>query len=227
MPLTPEEIARLAAIDSPTVANAIERFGVRPRTAGYADMELRCQFPQRGSMVGYAVTCTADSATEARPAGAGLLGLWEALEAAPKPAVVVIKDIGPHPARGCHMGEIMATLARRLGAVGCISDGGLRDVKEVEALGDFHYFCPGLVVSHGWPVIVDVGVPVVVCGLDIAPGDLLHGDANGVVSIPEGIAGDVAAMCQAVRDDERAVLDFIGQPGFTVAKLREWQKFGH
>jgi 4-hydroxy-4-methyl-2-oxoglutarate aldolase len=224
MTLSPEQIAELAAIDSPTVANAIERFAVRPRTENFADLGLRCQFPHLGSMVGYAVTCTVDSTTEGRPQGAGLLGLWEAIEAAQKPVVLVMKDVGPAPLRGCHMGEIMATVAKTLGAVGCVSDGGLRDVREVEALGGFQYFCPGLVVSHGCAVILDVNVPVTVHGLSVAPGDLLHGDANGVLTIPAGIAGDVAAACEAVRTEERAVLDFVRAPGFTVARLRAWQQ---
>ena len=168
--LTPGQLAVLAAIDSPTVANAIERFRVRRRIDGYADRDLRCAFPQLGTMVGYAVTCTADSTTEGRSDGAGLIGLWAALEAAPKPAVLVIKDVGPDPRKGCHMGEIMATIAKTLGAVGCVSDGGLRDVREVEALGGFQYFCPGFVVSHGRPVILDVNVPVAVHGLSIEPG---------------------------------------------------------
>ena len=120
--LTPGQLAVLAAIDSPTVANAIERFRVRRRIDGYADRDLRCAFPQLGTMVGYAVTCTADSTTEGRSDGAGLIGLWAALEAAPKPAVLVIKDVGPDPRKGCHMGEIMATIAKTLGAVGCVSD---------------------------------------------------------------------------------------------------------
>ena len=164
--LTPGQLAVLAAIDSPTVANAIERFRVRRRIDGYADRDLRCAFPQLGTMVGYAVTCTADSTTEGRSDGAGLIGLWAALEAAPKPAVLVIKDVGPDPRKGCHMGEIMATIAKALGAVGCVSDGGLRDVREVEALGGFQYFCPGFVVSHGQPVILDVDVPVLAATLD-------------------------------------------------------------
>lgn len=53
----------------------------------------------------------------------------------------------------CHAGEIMATSMKRCGAVGLVSDGGLRDVKEVEALGGLHYFGRGLVVSHGRPII--------------------------------------------------------------------------
>ncbi len=221
--LTPDQLAALAAIDSPTVANAIERFLVRRRVDGYADLDLRCAFPDYGSMLGYAVTCTADSTTEGRPDGAGLIGLWAALEAAPKPAVLVIKDVGPVPRKGCHMGEIMATTARALGAVGCVSDAGLRDVKEVAALGDFQYFCPGFVVSHGQPVILEVNVPVEVHGLPIAPGDLLHGDVNGLLVVPADIAGEVAAACDAVRSEERALLDLITAPGFSVEALRQWK----
>ncbi len=212
-------IRALAALDSPTVANAIERFGVRPRTVGYADMHLRCQFPARGSMVGYAVTCTADSTTEGRADGVGLMGLWKAIAAAPKPAVVVMKDVGRVPGRGCHMGEVMATMARRLGAVGCVSDGGLRDVKEVEALGDFQYFCPGLVVSHGQPVILEVGIDVVIHGLRIVPGDILHGDANGLLTVPAAIASLVPDACEAVRNEERALLDYIRDPAFSLEGL--------
>ena len=221
--LTPAQLAALAAIDSPTVANAIERFQVRRRVDGYADRDLRCAFPQLGTMLGYAVTCTADSTTEGRPDGAGLLGLWAALEAAPKPAVLVIQDVGPDPRKGCHMGEIMATTAKALGAVGCVSDGGLRDVREVEALGGFHYFCPGFVVSHGQPVILEVGVPVEVHGLPIVHGDLLHGDVNGLLVVPASIAADVAAACDDVRREERALLDLITAPGFSVDRLRQWK----
>ena len=221
--LTPAQLAALAAIDSPTVANAIERFKVRRRVDGYADRDLRCAFPDYGSMVGYAVTCTADSTTEGRADGAGLLGLWAALEAAPGPTVLVIKDVGPQPRKGCHMGEIMATTAKTLGAVGCVSDGGLRDVKEVAALGGFPYFCPGFVVSHGQPVILEVGVPVEIHGLPIAPGDLLHGDVNGLLVVPEAIAADVPAACEVVRAEERALLDLITAPGFSVEALRQWK----
>lgn len=219
-PHDPALVAALTALDSPTVANAIERFKVRPRTQGYADRELRCQFPSRGSMVGYAVTCTADSTTEGRADGAGLRGLWDAIAASPGPVVVVIKDVGPDPRRGCHMGEVMATIARQLGAIGCVSDGGLRDVKEVEALGDFQYFCPGLVVSHGQPVILDINVPVEIHGLPIAPGDLLHGDANGLLVVPAAIAAEVPAACAEVRAEERALLDFVTAPGFDIEALR-------
>jgi 4-hydroxy-4-methyl-2-oxoglutarate aldolase len=226
--LTAEELDALRQIDSPTISNAIEQLGVRGRLDGFAGWELRCAFPERETMLGYAVTCTADSTTASRCDERGLLRLWEAVEAAPKPAVVVIKDIGPERTRSCHMGEVMATTAKALGAVGCVSDGGLRDVKEVAALGGFQYFCPGFVVSHGNPVICDVNIPVTLDGLAVRTGDLLHGDVNGLVVIPESIAGRVAEQAQRVREAERAILDLVRSPGFTVEKLRKFhERFTH
>jgi 4-hydroxy-4-methyl-2-oxoglutarate aldolase len=226
--LTSDQFEELRHIDSPTLANAIEHFGVRGRVEGFAGWELRCAFPQLGSMAGYAVTCTADSTTASRRDDRGLLRLWEAVEAAPKPAVVVIKDIGPDRSRSCHMGEVMATTAKALGAVGCISDGGLRDVNEVKSLGGFQYFCPGFVVSHGNPVICEVNVPVTLAGLSVEPGDLLHGDVNGVLVIPESIADRVVEQALRVREAEREVLEFLRKPGLTVDALRRFQeRFTH
>jgi regulator of RNase E activity RraA len=226
--LTPEQFDALRQIDSPTVSNAIEHFAVRRRVEGFAGWGLRCAFPELGTMAGYAVTCTADTTTESRRDPRGLLPLWAAVEAAPKPVVIVIKDIGPERRRSCHMGEVMATTAKALGAVGCVSDGGLRDVVEVRALGGFQYFCPGFVVSHGNPIICEVNVPVTLDGLAVQPGDLLHGDVNGVLVVPADIAGRVAEQAERVRAAEREVLDFVKTPGLTVEKLRAFQeRFRH
>ena len=226
--LTPEQLAELQKIDSPTVSNAIERLEVRPRLEGFAGWDLRCAFPELGTMMGYAVTCTADTTTEERTDERGLMRLWAAIEAAPKPAVLVIKDIGPERSRSCHMGEVMATTAKALGAVGCVSDGGLRDVVEVRALGGFQYFCPGFVVSHGNPIICEVNIPVTLEGMAVKPGDLLHGDANGVLVVPDAVADRVAAEAERVRADEREVLEFVRAPGLTVEKLRAFQaRFKH
>lgn len=226
--LSAEQLEALRLIDSPTISNAIETFNVRSLVQGYAGWELRCAFPEIGTMMGYAVTCTGDTTTASRTGDRGLMRLWEALEAAPKPAVIVIKDIGDDRSRSCHMGEVMATTAKALGAVGCVSDGGLRDVTEVRALGGFQYFCPGFVVSHGYPLICDVNLPVTVAGLHLHPGDLLHGDVNGLLTIPPEIAVRVAAEAERIRRAERDVLDFVRQPGLTVERLRAFQeRFRH
>jgi regulator of RNase E activity RraA len=124
------------------------------------------------------------------------------------------------------MGEVMATTAKALGAIGCVSDGGLRDVREVEALGGFQYFCPGFVVSHGLPVILEINVPVQISGLTVNPGDLLHGDVNGLLVVPDSVADRVIDEVQKVREAEKVMLDLARQPGFSVEKLKQRQ-FAH
>ena len=214
--LTAAQLDELRAIDSPTIANAIEHFKVRPRVSGYTGAEIRCLIPGLGSMVGYAVTCRGDSTTEGKDRREHT-ALYQAIFALqPLPAVVVIGDDGD-PGKidlSCHAGEMMATTMKRVGAVGLVTNGGLRDIHEVTALGGFHYYARGLVVAHGQPSIYDVGATVNVAGMEVRPGDLLHGDENGITVIPEAIAGQVAAQALAVREAEQNRLRDILGPDF-------------
>jgi regulator of RNase E activity RraA len=208
-----EQISALCRIDSPTISNAIERFKVRPRVSGYVGYDIRCIFPELPPTVGYAVTCTVDSTTEGRQ-GIGFQRLYELLTNAPKPAIVVMQDVGPDRLHSCHAGEIMSTTMKRLGAVGILTDGGLRDVREVRVLGGFQYFCAGLVVSHGNPICVSVGEDVTISGMRVRMGDLLHGDVNGVVHIPDECAGQVADAAYRVWTEEGETLRRIASPEF-------------
>ncbi len=148
-----DHLEALRAIDSSTIANAIETFGLRPRVAGYVGYDIRCIFPDLAPTVGYAVTCTVDSTTEGRQ-GIGFDDLFSMLARAPKPAIVVMQDVGPDRPHSCHAGEIMATRMKRLGAVAILTDGGLRAVQQIRALGGVQLFCSGLVVAHGNPICV-------------------------------------------------------------------------
>lgn len=218
--LTPDQITALRRIDSPTIANAIETFKVRPRVSGYVGYDIRCIFPDLPPMVGYALTCTVDSTTEGR-VGIGFQELYRLMEDAPKPIVIVMQDVGQDRLHSCHAGEVMSTTMKRLGGVGILTDGGLRDVREVGNLGGFHYFCAGLVVSHGNPICVSVGDEVTISGMTVKPGDLLHGDVNGVVHIPDECAAEVADAAYATWTREDATMRQIAAPGFTMKDRAE------
>jgi 4-hydroxy-4-methyl-2-oxoglutarate aldolase len=214
--LTSAQLDELRTIDSPTIANAIEYFAVRPRIAGYCGSNVRCLTPDAGFMLGYAVTCKGDSTTEDkdRRDHADLYRAIYALQ--PLPAVVVIGDDGD-PSRlhlACHAGEMMATTMKRVGAVGLVTNGGLRDIREINALGGFHYYGRGLVVAHGRPSIYDVGATVNIDGMEVRPGDLLHGDENGITVIPAEIADKVAAKAREHRAMEEERLAEILGPDF-------------
>jgi regulator of RNase E activity RraA len=214
--LTPDQLEALRAIDTPTVCNAIEAFEVRGRVEGFLGMDIRCLLPQLGVMVGYAITVTVDSTTPGvRPDSRAWRAWLTAMEQSPKPGVLVFKDVGPLPRKSAHIGEVMGTISRRLGAVGIVTDGGVRDIVELEQLG-MHCFAPGLTPSHGNPRLIDVGVPVCLDGVWIAPGDLLHGDANGVTTIPLAIADRVVEAAQRVREREASAMAYYTGPDFTI-----------
>jgi len=219
-PLSPQQLMALQKIDSPTVANAVEAFGVRPPTEGYASLALHCLFPDLPPAVGYALTCTADSTSPVRKTASQDEKLYRALQAAPKPAIVVMQDVGPERLRSCHAGDVMSSLFQRLGAIALVTDGGVRDLAGVrQRAPGFQLFAGGVVVAHGLPSIVDVGVPVSVFGLAIASGDLLHGDSNGLLSIPAAIAGQVAARAEQVWRSEKELVEFIHGPDFSLDAL--------
>src|SRR2546423_1340839 len=113
--LTSEQLDELRAIDSPTIANAIEYFMVRPRVAGYCGASVRCLTPDAGFMLGYAGTCKGASTTD---------------------------------------------------------------------------------------------------GMEVQPGDLLHGDENGITVIPAEIADKIAAKANEHREMEQARLKEILSPDF-------------
>ena len=209
----------LAAIASPTVANAVDSFHVRDATEGFAASDLRCVYPDLPPMVGYAVTCTDDSSTPRSEPGRGYEELYQAIAASPQPVVVVFKCLGD-PKRSLHMGDVMASIVSRLGAVGIVTDGGVRDIAAVhERLPGFQMFASGFVVAGGAPSLGDVGVNVSICGLTISPGDLLHGDANGLITIPASIAADVAAAARGIQSTERERVDFVRSKDFAIDRL--------
>ena len=220
-PLTGIELETLRKIDTPTIANAIEPFNVRSDTDGFMGWDIRCLFPEMGVMLGYAVTATLDTTTHGRQHDRETrYKFFEAIEASPQPAVLALKDLSSKPKHGCHFGDGLATVAMRLGAIGLVTDGGVRDVDTVREMG-FHYFAPGMVPAHGNFGFMEAQVPVRVSGVLINPGDLIHADANGVVTIPLEIARDVIGEAHRILAREDAHRAWVNSPDFSLAKLRE------
>jgi regulator of RNase E activity RraA len=214
-----ETLVELATMSSPSIANGIERFNLRPNDTGYMDGTIMCRFPKLGPLVGYAVTARIRAAGKADQVSR-TTDLWRhALDIA-EPRVVVIEDVDKPAGVGSFWGEVNANVFRALGCRGVITNGGVRDLTEMEALG-FHAFSSVLSVSHAYVRVVEVGLPVDVGGLTIHPGDLLHGDRHGVVLVPTEIAPQLPDAVRAVETEERRFIDFLQSPTFTPEKLIE------
>jgi regulator of RNase E activity RraA len=136
----------------------------------------------------------------------------------PAPRVVVVEDMDDQPGLGSFWGEVNGNLHRALGCVGVVTNGGVRDLEEVEAMR-FHFFAEHIAVSHACVHIVEAGTPVRVGGLTVRPGDLLHGDRHGVTNIPWELAARIPEGVETVARMERELISYAQSPGFTVEGL--------
>jgi 4-hydroxy-4-methyl-2-oxoglutarate aldolase len=210
---------RLKKYNTPTVSNAIEVFDVRPRNEGFTRPGIHCIFPSMGVMVGHAVTLKIQSVTPgAKEATIYPSEHWKDIMKIPAPRVVVVEDIDEPAGLGSLWGEVNANMHKAMGCVGCVTNGSVRDLDEVEPLG-FHFFASHVAVSHAYVHIVEVGTPVRIGGLTVRPGDLLHGDRHGVINIPLDLAARIPEGVKAVDTMERQIINYSQSPEFTVDGL--------
>ena len=200
MPLTTPQIEALRKITSPSVANAIETFKVRPREEGNLSSDIRALFAETGPIVGYAVTALIRA--ERGPIEghrASVFGWWDFIQTIPAPRVVVVHDLDDPRGQGAQWGEVQANIHRALG---------------------FQFCAAHVSVSHANVHMVDFGIPVKVGGVWVKPGDLIHGDQHGVLTIPHETAAQIPEAIAKVEADERRIISVCQSPDFTAEKLK-------
>jgi regulator of RNase E activity RraA len=114
-------------------------------------------------------------------------------------------------------GGLLTTAARQRGAVGCVTDGCTRDIKAIRKM-KFPVFHGGIAPldSKGRGAAAAIDIPVECAGVSIKSGDLIVGDADGVVAIPHEIEDEVLAKAFARIDGENE----------TEAALKRGEKLG-
>jgi len=214
------ELEAIAAFDTCTVSNAIERLCIRPRNEGFVTGTARCRFRNNPPMLGYAVTGRIRSST-APTAGSCYhhrIDFWRYLAAGPKPSVLVLQDVDHIPGFGAFVGEVHANIGMSLGCIGYVTNGAVRDLPAVRDLG-FHLFSGSVAVSHAYAHLVDFGEPVEIGGLKVSPGDLVHGDLHGVHTIPLELVSKIPEEASRIQEEERELIDFCRSRGFSLDGL--------
>ena len=121
-------------------------------------------------------------------------------------------------------GELLTTASKARGAVGCVTDGLIRDVRHIRALG-FPVFHGGIgpLDSKGRARMVEMDTPVECAGVQVRTGDFVFGDVDGVVVIPQQIAPDVVRRAQEKVQSENRTREELQQGRL----LREvFEKYG-
>ena len=111
-----------------------------------------------------------------------------------KPGDVAVFGCGGPTERVAPWGELLSTAATCRGAEGCVTDGLVRDVRQIRAMG-FPVFHGGIgpLDSRGRAKMVAIDVPIECGGVRVEPGDIVFGDVDGVVVLPAAIADEAIA----------------------------------
>jgi 4-hydroxy-4-methyl-2-oxoglutarate aldolase len=219
--LTEEDLDALRPYDTCMIANAVETFNVRLRNTGFTT-GIDCMFPDAPPMVGFAFTARLRSGEPpiASRTFHDRSDLWNRVRQSPSPTILVLQDMDDPPGLGAFVGDMHAAILKAVGCVGYVTNGAVREVPSARKMG-FQLFAGNVAVSHAYAHIFDIGSTITVGGMEVGPGDLLHGDRHGVVTIPGQIAAAVPGVAARLQQAEQKVIEFCRSGSFSVQKLSQ------
>jgi regulator of RNase E activity RraA len=189
----PDTVAGLAAFDTPAISDLMNR--------------LYTMVPAIHPLTNPELTTIGPACTVKCFPGDNLM-VHKSLDIA-RPGDVVVIDTSSSSLTAV-AGDLISTKARHRGIAGFVVDGLVRDLPEIRALGDFPVFARGVTPIgplHRGPG--EINYPISAGGIVVHPGDVVVGDANGVVVVPLGVADELLRRLRersAVEADYRAAV---------------------
>jgi regulator of RNase E activity RraA len=192
MPLSTETRQKLMTVSAATLCTALFKRGLRNQFI----QDVRPLNPSLPNMVGPAFTLRYIPARE----DLNPISVFQdrghpqrkAVETCPEGAVFVI-DSRKDP-RAASAGSILVSRLMKRGVAGVVTDGGFRDAPEIARLPfPAYHNRPSAPTNLTLHQALDIDVPIGCGDVAVWPGDIVVGDAEGVVVIPAAIADEVAA----------------------------------
>lgn len=198
----PDLVAGLGEFDTPDVSDLMNRlYTMVPEIHNYTADNLRILGP----------ACT----VKVYP-GDNLM-VHKSLDVV-EPGDVIVIDAGSTMMNGV-LGDLISTKARHRGVAGFVVDGLIRDLPEIRALGDFPVFARGVTPIgplHRGPG--EINHPISAGGIVVHPGDIVVGDPNGVVIVPQEVAADLLERLRERAEREAEYRDAVARGEFS----NEW-----
>lgn len=203
-------IERLSDSSTALVCNAYDFLGMH---SPCTDWSIKCLTPELPPLSGEAITISLDCSTpdgethfradhtEPIPKASLYYKMIEMIEKSSLPKVVAIQSLGNY-SYGAVIGDGMAKAMLAAGAAGLITNGPVRDLNDIKRSG-LKTFGGGVTANHYALRWSGLGQPVVIGGLNIRTGDIVHGDADGVINLPEKGWPKIVRACRYVVDFEK------------------------
>jgi len=221
-PYTQADLGALCAWDTPTICNALELVVPHRRGFGFTVRPFHCAHPTMPPICGPARVGTVRAAF---PSGrtkeqdrASRIGWYEYVANADLPTVVVLQDLDEVAGTGAFWGEVNTTVHKGLKALGCVTNGSIRDLDMV---------APGFQLlgvvnpSHAFIHVVDWGRPITVHGIDVAHDQVIPADRHGAVVVPDEAVARLPAAIELLSRKEAVILEMARRDDFDIARLRD------
>jgi 4-hydroxy-4-methyl-2-oxoglutarate aldolase len=207
-------IEGFSAIATASVSDALQNLGVH----GYVSPDIRLITGTK--FVGPATTVKEVPTTDAVPPAHAL----EAIDAAEAGSVVVIDNGGVTDVAA--WGGLMTAGAVANGIVGVVLDTGVRDVAEIERDFGFTVFARSTspATTVGRFRTVSRGEPVTIGGVTVEQGDLVIGDRDGVVVVPQRLVDATLVAAQDIEEREREQTKLILESGSLAVGLAKYNR---
>ena len=217
-------VEKLGEYSTPTILNGLKRLGVTPQQMQTADRNIaKCMSPDLGVSCGFAVTRKMATRRDGGPSRILDAAPDQGLLAIDGPRFLAVENVGDWQGPVCIWGDVTSHIHTALDCRAGITNGPVRDLPEMEALG-FQSFANGAAVGGGFVDLLEINVPVAVAGLDVLPGDLLHGDRHGVVKIPSELAARLPEAIAAHAAWEASIIAACEEKPFDIEALAQAMK---
>ncbi len=214
------QFAFLRSIDTPTVCNLLEMVKPERRGAGYTVQHLHCPFPDLPPMVGFAKTVTIHAREPVNGPGymQKRMDYLDYVAAAPHPSIVVIEDKDEPAGYGAFWGEVQTNVHKALGCLGTVTNGSVRDIPAVAE--GFQMLAGSISPSHAFVHVVVFGAPVIVHGMAVSSGDLIHADRHGAVVVPVDAIDAMKPALDKLLQQEAHIIATARTPGVNVEAIK-------
>jgi regulator of RNase E activity RraA len=213
-------IEQLREFEAALITEGMGLMGCTDSENHYLGREIKLLTQFSTPVVGIAVVLEVDTSSPGHKAD--MDDYWKALqiiEESSVPQIVVMKSTGSRSQHECVLGDGMAKTLKACGSAGVITDGGIRDVRQVDRAG-YPVFASGVVANHSSMVYKLSQEPITISGVSIKNGTLIHGDCDGVTIIPQQYHRGIVNACIASRDFETKVHTFWRRTDKTLTQKR-------
>ena len=212
----------MSRYDTPTMCNALENILGTRTAVGFTKQGVVSVEKRKKVIAGFAKTAKIRAASppliSQRQVDDNRAMYYDYIVENQKHPLVVIEDTDYPNSVGAFWGELNVAIHKGLGIKGTLTNGLVRDLDSLDE--GYQVVAGGIGPSHAFVHVTELNVDVSVFGLEISPGDFVHADQHGAMTIPNQHLQAIPEALKFVTEKERPILEAARKANFSIERLK-------